>query len=100
MNLTEFMRNYKLSRETPIEPVFVKPPKIPKPPKPPKQVVDKKPRIKIFKPPKVGKTKIEKKRKDIEKRLAYNENRANQFRELIMQNNILDPLVSKVQMSP
>jgi hypothetical protein len=103
MNLTEFMRDYKLQKEKSDEPVFVKPPKAPKPPKPPKEPkspkptkekVEKKPRVKIYKPPKQGKTKIEKKRKDIEARLAYNDARANQFRESLMRNNTLDLPVS------
>ena len=114
MNLTEFMRNYKLSKEIRNEPVFAKPPKppkppkVPKPPKPPKEPKPPKPtkesvikhqKIKIFKSPKPGKTKMERKRKDIEARLAYNDTRANQFRESLMRNNTLDPLVSEVQLS-
>jgi putative endonuclease len=76
-----------------------KPPKEPKPPKPTKESVIKHQKIKIFKSPKPGKTKMERKRKDIEARLAYNDTRANQFRESLMRNNTLDPLVSEVQLS-
>jgi hypothetical protein len=50
--------------------------------------------VKIYKPTKPGKTKLERKRKVIEDRLAYNEERASQFRKTLMQNSIVGQEVS------